>query len=214
MKQKTGIALIGDVVGSRVHPDRAAMQRDLVSGLERVNELIGAQQPLAPTVGDEFQAVYTDVATAVNATLLIRLCLPEGLDCRFGLGAGTYATVGESPYGVTQDGPAWWSARDAIVAAKDREKRKNATLRTWFSAAEGGQDAAMVNALVLCRDQIVGTMNVRQRRLLFGVLTGATQAVLARAEGISPSAVSQALHSSGAYAVVGAHESLASGASR
>lgn len=213
MKQETGIALIGDVVGSRTHTDRAAMQSAFVAALDRVNQDVPAEQPLAPTVGDECQAVYADIATAVKVTLLIRLHLPEGLDCRFGLGAGSYATVGESPYGVMQDGPAWWSARDAIDEGEDREKRKNGTLRTWFKVAEGGDDDATlrantINALLLCRDQIVTAMNPRQRRLLLGLITGTPQTEMARAEGISASAVSQALHSSGAYAVLGAHDIL------
>ena len=218
IKQTAGIALIGDVVGSRTHTDRVAMQVALVSVLDRVNEQIDALQPLTPTIGDEFQAVYGDIATAVNATLRIRLNLPDGLDCRFGLGAGTYATVGDSPYGVMQDGPAWWSARDAIVIAKDREHRKNGTLRTWFCAAgsptsgrhdEEQPQPGAINAIVLCRDHIVSGMNPRQRRLLLGLLAGSTQAALATAEGISPSAVSQALHTSGAHSVLAAHDSLA-----
>lgn len=215
MKHMAGIAMIGDVVGSREHTDRAAMQTSLAEVLDQVNALVGAEQPLTPTIGDEFQAVYSDVATAVNATLRIRLSLPEGLDCRFGLGEGTYAAVGASPYGVMQDGPAWWSARDAIVIAKDREKRKNPTLRTWFRVAEAADSRGnddnrvdLVNAFVLCRDQIVSTMNARQRRLLYGLLSGETQAAMADSEGISASAVSQALHSSGAFAVLASHDSL------
>lgn len=217
MKEKTGVAVIGDVVGSRTHTDRSGMQRALVEVLDRVNTQVKAEQDLVPTIGDEFQAVYVDVATAVNATLLVRLHLPEGMDCRFGIGAGSYAAVGQSTYGVMQEGPAWWSARDAIVIAKDRERHKNKTLRTWFCAAEttGGDDDAkvdVVNALVLCRDDIVSGMNARQRRLLRGLLAGETQAALAVAEDISPSAVSQALQSSGAYAVLAAHECFASDA--
>ena len=211
MKQKTGIALIGDVVGSRTHTDRAAMQAALVSAIERVNDRVESVQPLSPTIGDEFQAVYADIGTAVNTTLVIRLSLPDELDCRYGLGAGTYATVGESSYGVMQDGPAWWAARDAIVIAKDREKRKNGTLRTWFGVTESTgerDDVGTINALLLCRDHIVTSMNPRQRRLLLGLIDGTTQSELAKTEGISPSAVSQALHASGAYAVLGAYDSI------
>lgn len=208
MKQQAGIALIGDVVGSRTHRDRAALQRTLEATLADLNELIVARQPLAPTVGDEFQAMYDDVATAIDVTLRLRLHLPDGLDCRFGLGAGTYAHVGSSPYGVMQDGPAWWAARDAIVVAKDREQRKNGTLRTWFCAEDqqGDHDIATINAHLLCRDQLVGSMSARRRRLLLGVIDNRTQTVLAQAEGISASAVSQALHASGAYAVLSARE--------
>lgn len=214
-----GVALIGDVVGSRAHTDRVAMQSALVAVLDTANDAVSATQPLAPTIGDEFQAMYADVRTAIAATLRLRLSLPEGLDCRFGIGVGTYADVGRSNYGVMQDGPAWWSARDAIVAAKQREGRRHKTLRTWLVTAEdeGGDDdptsdptlpADALNALLLCRDQIVGSMNTRQRRLLLGMLDGHTQAELASAEGITPSAVSQNLMSSGAFAVLGAHELL------
>lgn len=213
MKQQAGIALIGDVVGSRTHRDREALQRTLEAVLTGLNDGIPARQPLAPTVGDEFQAMYDDVATAIDVTLRLRLHLPDGLDCRFGLGAGTYTHVGSSSYGGMQDGPAWWAARDAIVIAKDREHRKNGTLRTWFCAEDhcaeeqlGDHDIATINAHLLCRDQLVGSMSARRRRLLLGVIDGRTQAMLARAEGISASAVSQALHASGAYAVLSARE--------
>lgn len=220
MKEMAGVALIGDVVGSRAHADRAGMQRELVAVLNSVNEAVPAIRPLAPTIGDEFQAMYPDVRIAILASLRLRLTLPEGLDCRFGIGVGTYVDVGGSNYGVMQDGPAWWSARDAIVATKQRETRRNKTLRTWFVAPdEGGWDdptapADVVNALLLCRDEIVSRMNARQRRLLLGLLDGHTQAELASAEGITPSAVSQGLMSSGAFAVLAAHEQLMTGAAQ
>lgn len=219
MKVQAGVALIGDVVGSRTHDDRAAMQRQLAADLSAVNDAIPAQQQLVATVGDEFQAMYADVATALHATLRLRLTLAEGLDCRFGLGVGNYENVGRSHYGVMQDGPAWWSARDAIVIAKDRESRRNKTLRTWLCVAQGEGETHMstpqaraLNAMLLCRDQIVSDMNHRQRRLLLGLIDKKTQAELAKVEGISASAVSQTLASSGAYAVLGAHESLIEGA--
>lgn len=215
MKDIAKVVLIGDVVGSRLHADRRAMQQKLEAVLEATNAAIPAVQPLAPTIGDEFQAAYADVQTAVLATLRLRLGFPEELDCRFGLGAGTYERVGQSQYGVMQDGPAWWSARDAIVIAKDRERRRNKTLRTWYAAAESEEEdmsqASFVNALLLCRDQIVSDMNARQRRLLLGLLDGQTQAALATREGVSQSAVSQTLQSSGAFAVLAAHETLATG---
>ncbi len=206
VKQQTGIALIGDVVGSRTHSDRTKLQRNLEAVLAELNDRVIARQPLAPTVGDEFQAMYDDVATAIDVTLRLRLHLPDGIDCRFGLGAGAYAHVGSSSYGVMQDGSAWWAARDAIDIAKDREHRKNGTLRTWFCADKqsGDHDIATINAHLLCRDQLVGSMSSRRRRLLLGVINDQTQAVLAQAEGISASAVSQALHTSGAYAVLAA----------
>ena len=52
------VALIGDIVASKQAPDRAALQKRLVTVLRAVNEAVPSIQPLEPTLGDEFQAVY------------------------------------------------------------------------------------------------------------------------------------------------------------
>jgi hypothetical protein len=70
---------------------------------------------------------------------------------------------------------------------------------------EGGMvEADLVNAFLLCRDELVSRFDARQRRLVLGVLRGTTQKELAESEGISPSAVSQSLRRAGAFAVLGA----------
>src|SRR5690554_6881762 len=126
------IAVIVDVSKSRSHADRRALQVKVEDALGRVNELIEPLQPLAPTIGDEFQAAYSNLGLAVRATLLARLSLPEGVDCRFGLGHGELVTVGAGAAGALQDGSAWWSAREAIGEAREREYAKQPFLRTWF----------------------------------------------------------------------------------
>jgi len=213
MSQSSGIAVIVDLVGSRVQPDRVEAQHQLVSALADVNHTVDALQPLAPTIGDECQGAYPDLPSALRASLLLRLLLPGALDCRFGIGAGTWRSVGSSDYGPMQDGPGWWAARDAIVEAKSRETRRNRTLRSWYVVAEEHLDdapsPALVNALLLCRDEIVTGMGDRSRRLLLGMLRGSTQVELAEAEGISQSAVSQNLRRSGALTLVAADEVLA-----
>jgi hypothetical protein len=205
------VACIVDLVGSRRQPDRRAAQRALDWALERVNALAPGLEPLAPTVGDECQGVYPDLASALRAGLLLRLALPGDLDCRAGLGVGSVQAVGAGPYGRVQDGPAWWAARDAIVEAKRRESGRHRSLRTWYLVGEDAQDAVpaeVVNAYLLCRDQLVGAMNERARRILAGVLEGRSQVQIAQDEQVSQSAVSQALQRSGAVAVLGAAELL------
>ena len=60
----------------------------------------------------------------------------------------------------------------------------------------------MANAYVLSRDQLVSSMSQRTRRLTYGRCLGRSQRDLAADEGITQSAVSQALASAGASAVV------------
>lgn len=212
------VALIGDLVGSRRSSSRREVQEQLVAALAVANEAATSVQPLAPTIGDEFQGVYADLGSALSASLVVRLALPADVDCRFGIGVGTLEFVGTSEYGHTQDGPAWWAARDAIVEAKRRESGQTKRLRSWFnvhdapSTDEGGSiDAGLVNAFLLCRDEIVSRLDARQRRLVLGVLQGTSQKDLAAAEGISPSAVSQSLQRAGAFSLVQAAELVSPG---
>ena len=221
--------LLGDVVGSRALPDRAGVQRRLVDVLHQVNSELPARQPLETTVGDEFQGAYERLADAVRASLLVRLALLPEVDTRYGLGLGGVTVFAADRAPLSQDGPGWWAAREAIEVVKAREGRRASAraTRTWCvdrSAEQwpcdgapsgravgpaGAQDLApAVNAFLLCRDESVGQMGERARRLLLGWMRGRTQVELAQQEGISQSAVSQALARSGAYAVRDGHDAL------
>ena len=195
-------AVIVDISQSRSHADRRALQTLIEQAFARVNEIVPPDQPLQPTVGDEFQAAYDKLGTALRATLLARLSLPEGVDCRFGLGYGEVAAIGTGVTGVLQDGSAWWAARKAIDEARKHQYSKLGFVRTWFRTAEPAPAEALVNAYLLGRDQIVSAMNPRARRLLLGQSLGETQGALAHQEGITQSAVSQNLARSGANAVI------------
>ena len=207
------VAMIVDVSKSRSHPDRRSLQTAIENAFAEVNALVPARQPIEPTVGDEFQAVYDDLGVAVRATLVARLHMPEGIDCRFGLGHGEVATIGTGVVGAVQDGSAWWTARKAIDEAREHEYSKLGFMRTWYrSADERDSDReGLVNAYLLGRDFIVAGMNTRARRLLRGQLLGETQAQLAEAEGITQSAVSQNLARSGANALVAGEAQLTAG---
>ncbi|WP_313406316.1 SatD family protein [Aeromicrobium sp.] len=189
------VAVIGDLVASRDVPSRAAAQEALISALALAAEIAPSRQAPAPTIGDEFQSTHETVADALLAALVVRLALPETMDARVGIGRGAIEVVGRSEYGLTQDGPAWWNAREAIGEVERRVARQTG-LRTWVH--EGGT----VNAYVMARDHVVSGFDGRQRRLVLGLLQGRTQRQLAESEGISASAVSQSLRRSGALAVI------------
>lgn len=209
------VAVIVDLVGSRRHADRMWVHQSMKAAMQQVNALVPFDHPLEATFGDESQGRFMVLDNALRATLLLRLLLPEGMDCRAGIGIGPVEDLGPGAYGPIQDGPAWWSARDAIVEAKAREVSRNPTLRTWYEVADQPGFAAddyavptLINAFLLVRDEVVTQMSPRSRRLLLGLMLGKSQAEMAAAEGITQSAVSQGLRRSGAAAVLSSHELL------
>jgi hypothetical protein len=194
-------AVIGDLVGSRRLPDRAAAQRALTSALEEVNAALQPTHPFAVTTGDEYQGACLRLADAVLAALLVRLTVLPVVDIRCGIGHGAVTVYDATRRPAVQDGPAWWSAREALEtvgAARDAR-------RTWYV----GQGSDTVNAFLLCRDQVVDRLNERGVRILRMALLGTPQKAIAKAEGVWPSAVSQQF-SRGVGAVVDAQLLFAS----
>lgn len=201
------VALTVDIVGSRKLEDRELAQRALDAARARVDaDLPLAIETLHPIVGDELQGVYPDLDAALRATLLLQLALPDGIECRFGLGVGPIGTISSSS-GAISDGPGWWAAREAVTTVEQLARRRAPSARTWVVAADSEpQDvhalAGLANAYVLARDQLVAAMSERTRRLTYGRCLAQPQRALAEAEGVTQSAVSQALATSGANAVV------------
>jgi hypothetical protein len=181
--------VIGDVVGSRRAGDRPGLHRRVAAALRQVAG--GALDPPAFTVGDEFQGSYPTLGAAIDAALTVRLALAPEVDVRFGIGWGT-VTILDADARI-QDGPGWWTARDAIQQTAEAQRQPGFTLvRTTFRAdGDTRSDAAAVNAALICRDHLLGSLDERSLRIVRGLMTGRTKKELAEAEGISPSAVSQ-----------------------
>ena len=86
-----------------------------------------------------------------------------------------------------------------------------ALVRTAYrNAADDGPDANAVNAALLCRDHLLGSVDARSLRLLRGLLDHKTKKELAEMEGISASAVSQRTARDGLDLLVLASEQLRS----
>jgi hypothetical protein len=197
--------LIGDVVGSRRAADRAGTHRTLNKALRAVAE--GAIDAPAFTVGDEFQGSYATVGAAIDAALSIRLAVATEIDVRFGIGWGT-VTVLDAEAGI-QDGPGWWAAREAIEWTAATQRQAGLTLvRTSFRSGEDRTDTAAVNAALMCRDHLLGSLDERSIRIVKGLLTNRTKKDIARDEGISASAVSQRAGRDGLDLIVAASQYL------
>jgi hypothetical protein len=181
--------LIGDVVGSRRTGDRPALHRRVAAALRQVAG--DALDPPAFTIGDEFQGSYPAVGAAIDAALTVRLLLASEVDIRFGIGWGV-VTILDAETGI-QDGPGWWAAREAIQHTARIQRQGGMTLiRTTFRADDHIRtDVAAVNAALICRDHLLGSLDERSLRIVRGLMTGRSKRELAAAEGISPSAVSQ-----------------------
>ncbi|WP_349902978.1 SatD family protein [Parafrigoribacterium humi] len=209
------VAVIIDLVDSRQLPSRASAQEAIEQSFARVNDLIDHEQPIEATIGDEFQAVYATVTQALEATMLARLGLPGGVDCRFGLGLGNAVTIGSGAAGLLQDGSAWWLAREAIDEAHERQDSRTPSVRSWFRKDGNTVDSELteplVNAYLLSRDQIIGSMTDRSRRITLGSMIGRSQQELAAEERISQSAVSQSLRRSGGASLVATLDVLRQG---
>lgn len=200
--------LIGDVVGSRTVADRAGAHRVLNKALRDVAD--EAVDPPAFTVGDEFQGAFTSVGLAIDAALSLRLAVAPEIDVRFGIGWGAVTMLDEAA-GI-QDGPGWWAAREAIEWTASAQRQPGlALVRTSFRAAAGSRaDLDAINAALICRDHLLGSLDDRSTRIVKALLKNQTKKDIAAAEGISPSAVSQRSGRDGLDLIVVASEYLRS----
>jgi SatD family (SatD) len=206
------VAVLGDVVSSREHPDHGGLQRLVREALEHANARVSALQPLTPTIGDEFQGLYDHLDDALEATLLVRLALLDDADVRFGIGSGTLLSFDRERAPFEQDGPAWWSARQAVDHVRDVAQRQEMPrgLRTRWVDADGNDPGrvAAVNAFLLCRDELVAAMDARDAATMSGILRDEPLRSIAEAQGVSVSALSQRAIRGGLYAIRHAHREL------
>ena len=223
--QASRCVVIGDLVGSRDAPDRRTLHRAVEKALVSANAAVPTVTALRITVGDEFQGSYATLGAAIEAALRVRLALLPAADVRVGIGRGPVQLL-DAERGI-EDGPGWWAARAAIEAVEQAAGRAATRhLRTAYhpapelaaaaaadarepDAAGRGGDADAVNAALLCRDHLVGSLSQRSVRLLRGLMDPhTTQSELATLEGISASAVSQRVRADGIGAVLAAEDLL------
>lgn len=200
--------IIIDIVDSRNLPDRIDAHNAVLAAFTTVGDLFSPHREVWPTVGDEFQVVYSTLAHAVIATGLVRLLISEEVDLRFGIGHGEIRTITESEAGPIDDGPGWYSARDALDHVGRMQAHGHPWLRTWVSVSEEADNLSqmMTRAHLTTRDHIISRMNSRERRITAAWLRGSTQSEIARREKMSQAAISQRLVACGATAIAHAQE--------
>lgn len=186
MKDMSNVAaLLFDVVGSRGRA-RDARHRALLAAVEVTNTLVTATDPLRFTVGDELQGIYPSVPDALRAAYTLRLAASPEAELRAGIGVGEVTVIDEER-GI-QDGSAWWHAREAIDAV--RERAADPGYRGLRTAIVGVEDPLL--------DATLGLIDAHLARLrgttvgtLRGLLEGLSNSEIAQRESISESANSQ-----------------------
>lgn len=112
------LVLIGDIVASREIEQREELQQNLRQILDTVNEQNeGLISPYTITLGDEFQAMYTQADHLFEHLVMIMAKL-HPVQVRFSIGIGSIDTPVNKKQAIGMDGPAFHEAREGIKALK------------------------------------------------------------------------------------------------
>ena len=194
------LALIADVIDSKMVQARFNLQKQLEKTLRKMNELFGdyLASCFTLTLGDEFQALLkVDAPVFQIIDTLHSELSPTQL--RFGIGLGEIVTAIDPLQSIGADGPAYWNARAAINLVHQKNDYGNTQI--YFSS---GNDSKylLVNALIASGEAIRSGWRGSQEEILLDLLKrfvyseNFSQQDLAQSLDINPSALSKRLKSS------------------
>ena len=216
------LALIADVIDSKMVQERFDLQKQLEKTLQTMNELFGEflASNFTLTLGDEFQALLKVDAPVFQMIDTLRSELTP-TQLRFGIGLGEIVTDIDPLPSIGADGPAYWNARAAINLVHQKNDYGNTQI--YFSCGKEKQDF-FVNALIASGEAIRSGWRGSQEEILLDLLKRCvysenfSQQDLAQSLAINPSALSKRLKSSsirvylrGRAAALASIQSLAKG---
>ena len=216
------LALIADVIDSKMVQERFDLQKQLEKTLQTMNELFGEfiASNFILTLGDEFQGLLTVDAPVFQIIDTLRSELTP-TQLRFGIGLGEIVTDIDPLQSIGADGPAYWNARAAINLVHQKNDYGNTQI--YFSCGKEKQDF-FVNALIASGEAIRSGWRGSQEEILLDLLKRCvysenfSQQDLAQSLEINPSALSKRLKSSsirvyfrGRAAALASIQSLAKG---
>ena len=216
------LALIADVIDSKMVQERFDLQKQLEKTLQTMNELFGEflASNFTLTLGDEFQELLKVDAPVFQMIDTLRSELTP-TQLRFGIGLGEIVTDIDPLQSIGADGPAYWNARAAINLVHQKNDYGNTQI--YFSCGKEKQDF-FVNALIASGEAIRSGWRGSQEEILLDLLKRCvysenfSQQDLAQSLAINPSALSKRLKSSsirvylrGRAAALASIQSLAKG---
>ena len=216
------LALIADVIDSKMVQERFDLQKQVEKTLQKMNEVFGdyLASRFTLTLGDEFQALLKVDAPVFQIIDTLRSELTP-TQLRFGIGLGEIVTAIDPLQSIGADGPAYWNARAAINLVHQKNDYGNTQI--YFSSGKENQDI-FVNALIASGEAIRSSWRGSQEEILLDLLKRCvysenfSQQDLAQSLEINPSALSKRLKSSsirvylrGRAAALASIQSLAKG---
>ena len=216
------LALIADVIDSKMVQERFDLQKQLEKTLQTMNELFGEfiSSNFTLTLVDEFQGLLKVDAPVFQIIDTLRSELTP-TQLRFGIGLGEIVTDIDPLQSIGADGPAYWNARAAINLVHQKNDYGNTQI--YFSCGKEKQDF-FVNALIASGEAIRSGWRGSQEEILLDLLKRCvysenfSQQDLAQSLAINPSALSKRLKSSsirvylrGRAAALASIQSLAKG---
>lgn len=216
------LALIADVIDSKMVEERFDLQKQLEKTLQTMNELFGEflASSFTLTLGDEFQALLKADAPVFQIIDTLRSELTP-TQLRFGIGLGEIVTDIDPLQSIGADGPAYWNARAAINLVHQKNDYGNTQI--YFTCGKEKKDF-FVNALIASGEAIRSGWRGSQEEILLDLLKRCvysenfSQQDLAQSLEINPSALSKRLKSSsirvylrGRAAALASIQSLAKG---
>ena len=194
------LALIADVIDSKMVQERFDLQKQVEKTLQKMNELFGdyLASRFTLTLGDEFQALLEVDAPVFQIVDTLRSEL-NPTQLRFGIGLGEIVTAIDPLQSIGADGPAYWNARAAINLVHQKNDYGNTQI--YFSSGKENRDF-FVNALIASGEAIRSGWRDSQEEILLNLLKRSvysesfSQQDLAQSLAINPSALSKRLKSS------------------
>ncbi|MFK7829401.1 MAG: SatD family protein [Congregibacter sp.] len=211
--------LIGDIARSRSFEDQQELFNGLKSHFKWVNQYVEAEQALELGFeqGDEFQAAYRSIESAVKASILLRMRFKlnalkpkaRDMDVRVGLGYGQITAYDKTIAPRGQSGDAWWNAREAIEEAESRRGQHGMpkSINTRFKGSDPGIEG-FINAMLLAVDQVLYRMDRRGIHITLALLQGEQQKAIARQLNTSQSTISRSAREQGANTIKAIFEEL------
>lgn len=189
------LVLICDLIAPRKSTNRQELQHRLKAVLKRLNQQTpGVVSPYTLTLGDEFQAVFTQADTVFDDIIQILAALHPD-QARFALGLGEITTDLNPDHALGMDGPAFYRARDGIEKLKDSGDlfTLEGLPDTWTDLA-GGSLSLLSNR--------VEKWEANRLAILHDLLMDRAVKHIARELGISEQAVYKNINNGGLKAVI------------